>query len=469
MPARQIFYEGQRFGMLTIIREVEPNVTPCGTVQRKFAVRCDCGKELIVTRPTLVSGAKQSCGCNYVTWARKYTDEERESFLYTTWSGMKQRCYNPNAESYPNYGGRGIKICDEWKTDYKAFFEWATTHGANKSLTIDRIDVNGDYEPSNCRWVGNQVQMRNRQYNRYLEYNGERKLMKEWSEELGIPYDTIRARLDQHGYTIGQALGFEYYEPKTRPERPETRKAVLQFSLDGEFIREWDSIYDIQKALGIASKSVRTCCSGISFSSHGFVWKYKDSPKKKTEAQKKFIKTVLQYALDGTFIREWESARVAGKALGITPNGIAVMCGANKKNRKHCGGYIWRYKGDNRPIMPVSDKLINEIWEHDGESKTVREWAMQIGERPQVLYNRVQRGWTIPEALGFKHHFRGGSSTSKLILQIDKDENIVREWTSLHYIRKELGRSKPQIRKCLESGNPDSHGFYWRFKANNDD
>lgn len=115
--------------------------------------------------------------------------------LYKIYSGMKDRCYNKNSDKYKNYGERGVIICEEWLKDYKLFKEWAEINGYSDELTIDRINVNGNYEPSNCRWATIKEQQNNRRNNHYIEYKGEIKTLKEWSEITGINYDTLRLRL----------------------------------------------------------------------------------------------------------------------------------------------------------------------------------------------------------------------------------------------------------------------------------
>lgn len=122
--------------------------------------------------------------------------------LYHVWYGMMYRCYNPNCEGYKNYGGRGIVICDEWRNDYFAFKKWAYESGyddkAPKGVcTIDRIDVNGNYEPSNCRWATTIQQGRNTRRNLLVTYNGETKPLSEWCEELNLKYDPIHNRIEK--------------------------------------------------------------------------------------------------------------------------------------------------------------------------------------------------------------------------------------------------------------------------------
>lgn len=114
--------------------------------------------------------------------------------IYIIHKGMKQRCYDKNYRKYKNYGGRGITICDEWLDDFGAFYDWAMNNGYRDDLTIDRIDANGNYEPSNCRWITNVEQQNNKTNNVLLTYNGETKTAMQWSNELNINIHTIYTR-----------------------------------------------------------------------------------------------------------------------------------------------------------------------------------------------------------------------------------------------------------------------------------
>ena len=121
---------------------------------------------------------------------------------------MKARCYNEKTSRYANYGGRGIKICEEWlneKNGFENFYTWAITHGYSDNLSIDRINVNGNYEPKNCRWADDKEQSRNRTDNRFISYNGETRCISDWCEKLNIPQSTVINRLNR-GLSVDKVL-----------------------------------------------------------------------------------------------------------------------------------------------------------------------------------------------------------------------------------------------------------------------
>ena len=127
------------------------------------------------------------------------------SRLYQIWNGMKQRCSNPNTISYRYYGGKGVSVCREWGENFTAFRDWAMANGYKSTLTIDRIDSTGNYEPSNCRWATNKEQQNHTSYTHILEYEGERHSVMEWAEIVGIPHTTLYNRL-RRGWAISRAL-----------------------------------------------------------------------------------------------------------------------------------------------------------------------------------------------------------------------------------------------------------------------
>ncbi len=125
--------------------------------------------------------------------------------LYRIWKDMKTRCYNPSYNAYSNYGGRGINVCEDWKFSFVAFYKWAMANGYSEELTLDRKNNNGDYSPSNCRWVNIKTQANNRRTNHLIEYNGEIHTIAIWADLLGLKKNTLTARLSR-GWSIERAL-----------------------------------------------------------------------------------------------------------------------------------------------------------------------------------------------------------------------------------------------------------------------
>ena len=162
MP-RKIDMIGKRFGRLTVIEESSKRVGKSIT----YICRCDCGN---VTKPiqgaNLRNGNTKSCGCLHEETMREILQKhgEKQTRLYRIWQNMKNRCRNKNVSCYKYYGGKGVGVCDKWANDFLSFRNWALENGYEENLTIDRIDNDGDYEPSNCRWVTMGVQSRNKRH-----------------------------------------------------------------------------------------------------------------------------------------------------------------------------------------------------------------------------------------------------------------------------------------------------------------
>lgn len=188
---------GNKFGKLTVICRKGSNDK--GNAMWKCI--CDCGNVVVVNSNHLRSGNTCSCGCT-----RGEKHGLTNTRIYRIWQAMKNRCYNQNVVHFGDYGGRGITVCEEWKNSFSAFYDWAISNGYSDELTIDRIDFNGNYEPSNCRWVNMKMQNNNTRHNRTITKNGETHSVSEWAEIIGIKPATLYARIFTYNWEIEKAL-----------------------------------------------------------------------------------------------------------------------------------------------------------------------------------------------------------------------------------------------------------------------
>lgn len=189
---------GMKFGRLTVIK-----LDHVKKLKRNFyyyLCKCDCGNDCIVLKSSLLNGLTRSCGC-YNTEVRAEQCRKRAKHnltntrLHGIWDKMKGRCFCSTLPDYSRYGGRGITVCDEWKNNFEAFYDWAMANGYKEDLTLDRIDVNGNYEPVNCRWTNQKIQQRNRRNNRLITFNGETHCLFEWAEIYNINPKILSQRL----------------------------------------------------------------------------------------------------------------------------------------------------------------------------------------------------------------------------------------------------------------------------------
>lgn len=263
--------------------------------------------------------------------------------IYHKWAGMKERCYNKNAPQYKNYGGRGIRVCDEWFNSFTAFRDWAFANGYDDKLSLDRIDVNGNYCPENCRWATQNQQANNKRNTIRLEYNGETHTISEWAAITGLEPRIIYRRL-RSGWSVERIM-----------LTPSDGRNV---TINGEShcIADWARI-----------KGVRP---GTIYERIRLGWSVEEAITRPVQKQKQITVDEQTYSID-----EW------AKIVGIPADTIAKRLSAgmtaeealNKKSRK----YI----------------TIN------GETHSVSEWSIIVGKKTATIYNRLASGWSEEDAI----------------------------------------------------------------------
>lgn len=190
---------GKRFGRWTVISYFDKNKWGV----HRWLCRCDCGNERVLTGISLNAGQTTSCGCykREVHTKHGYLAKGVHSKLYSSWQCMKARCLNPNHKRYKRYGGRGISICETW-LNFSCFKDWALSNGYEEGLTIERVDVNGDYCPENCTWITNEAQQTNT--SRSIKYLGVCEA--EWERRLGFQRGRIKTYRRNKKITLEEAV-----------------------------------------------------------------------------------------------------------------------------------------------------------------------------------------------------------------------------------------------------------------------
>ena len=204
---------GKKIGRLTIVSRAENS----SSGHTRWNCVCECGNALIVVSQSLRTGRTKTCGCR-----DQSVHGCSSTRLYNVWRGMKQRCSYERGKTYKDYGARGISVCDEWKNDFTAFRDWALENGYNQDApyggcTLDRINVDGNYEPSNCRWISMKEQSSNKTNNRLISSKGEKKPISEWEREKGIQPITIWSRLN---------LGWSEEDAINTPVKTRNKKGI---------------------------------------------------------------------------------------------------------------------------------------------------------------------------------------------------------------------------------------------------
>ena len=205
-PNKTIDITGQRFGELTAIR-FDHRDNSDRNKPHYWVFRCDCGNEIVARKSAVASGNTLRCkDCSSKRRSQlNKTHGMTKTRLYRIWAGIVGRCNSTATTSWNRYGAKGISVCEEWLT-FENFRDWAFANGYNDSLTIDRINPIGNYEPSNCRWANTREQANNKQKTLWIEYHGQRMPLSYWADSLGINYHTLYDRLYLHGWSVEKAF-----------------------------------------------------------------------------------------------------------------------------------------------------------------------------------------------------------------------------------------------------------------------
>ena len=194
----EIDITGKKFGNLIAIKKI---------TSTHWLFKCSCGMEEIKPKDAVMRGISKRCRkCGRaVTGLKNSTHRMSETRLYECWRDMRNRCYLKTQKNYKNYGGRGIKVCDEWKNDFMSFCDWSLKNGYSDNLTLDRIDVNGNYCPENCRWITRKEQSRNTRRNVFITLNGKTQILSDWIKFARISFQTYYNR-KKKGFSDSEIL-----------------------------------------------------------------------------------------------------------------------------------------------------------------------------------------------------------------------------------------------------------------------
>lgn len=185
---------GRKFGRLTVVSQLDRDRHG----HRHWECKCECGKTITPSGQALKSGNTESCGClkNEVIGSRRRTHGASKSGAYRSWCAMKERCYSEKHKNYDLYGGRGITVCDRWLHSFANFLADMGDRPYARA-TIERLDTNGNYEPTNCEWATQKEQCRNKRNNHTLTIDGETLTISEWADRAGLDPRVIWSRIDR--------------------------------------------------------------------------------------------------------------------------------------------------------------------------------------------------------------------------------------------------------------------------------
>lgn len=354
---------GRRFGQLIVTRLHHKSEK--GVVW--WECICDCGRLKVVRATSLKQGHVTSCGHRLVEAHQTHGDSKTR--LYHIWINMKARCYNPRNISYSRYGGVGITVCDEWRTDFAAFKKWALSVGYNDSLSLDRIDNSvreRGYSPENCRFVGIYEQANNKTNNYHVTYKGRTQTLPEWSRELGIKVTTLRSRLERNGWDAERAF-------TTAPNG--LQGTMYEHMGVTRTLERWSEVLNIPRAT--LRKRIN---SGMSIK-EAFT-----TPLHRSEK-------LLEYKGEVRTQADW------GRVTGL---------GEVLRNRLRSGWSL--EKAIETPVNENRTKTKGLPVTYNGDTMPLKELCVKYGKNYHSIQSRLQRGWTLEEAMSTPasdgHHSR---------------------------------------------------------------
>lgn len=231
---------GNNFGRLTVLgRKYLDSPTKWQINKPYWECVCLCGNKLVVNGSSLRNGATKSCGCLAIELlSKRNTTHGKTNFSeYRTWRKMKSRCYNPNDPKYPNYGGRGIILCERWAKSFENFI-YDMGRKPSKAHSIDRIDNDGIYESKNCRWATIRVQNRNKRNNRWLEYKGKKMVLQDWATFFKINQSSLHEKLAE---LKSFDKVYEYYISRSKTK-------WIEFGGKRLTVSEWAKFFKVHRA-----------------------------------------------------------------------------------------------------------------------------------------------------------------------------------------------------------------------------
>lgn len=236
--------------------------------------QCDCGKQTIVEKYHITHSRIKSCGC-YLEKRRKESHTKHllcNSRIYKIWGDMKNRCSNPHNHAYKYYGTRGITFYSEW-INFESFYNWALNNGYKDNLTLDRINYNGNYEPSNCRWVTKKVQARNTSKNTFITYKNETHCLSEWAEIFNIDYNMLWKRLSS-GWAFEEAINTPKLNQSEAGKRQKRIKKVYCNEINIIFNSAKEAEDYFIKIKGKKIYGVSRSCKSEFLKAGGYKWYY---------------------------------------------------------------------------------------------------------------------------------------------------------------------------------------------------